>query len=100
MLPEGSRREEGRLASLALRAGVWLSGAAMAAGVLLAAWSGRAADGEALALLGVAALVATPVLRVLLLAAAFARGRQWRLLAAALAVLGLLGAGVALGWKG
>jgi hypothetical protein len=97
---EESRREEGRLASLALRIGVRSSGSLMA---LAVAWSVlRPADVErarSLALVGVAALVATPFLRVVLLAAAFGRGRQWRMLAVSLAVGGLLLAGVVLGLR-
>ena len=114
MRAEDRRRQEGRRAGMALRGGLWASGALMAAGLLLAIlrpvslppgppdWAfvlrqAAAMNGEALALLGIAALIATPFLRVVFVAAAFARGRQWRLLAAALCVLGLLAAGVALG---
>ena len=91
------RREEGRLASMALRIGVRCSGAVMALAVV---WSVlRPADAEparSLALVGVAVLVATPFLRVVSLAAAFARGRQWRMLAVSAVVLVLLLAGVLL----
>ena len=108
------RAQEGRWASLVLRFGIRVSGAIMAAGLVLASWrptavpsgppdwawvvhQASAGNGEALALLGVAALVGTPFLRVILMAAAFARGRQWRLLAVAFGVLGLLTVGVFLG---
>ena len=95
-MAEDYRREEGRAASRALRAGVWASGALMAAG---AAWAARG-HGESLALLGIAVLVATPFLRVASLAAVFARSRQWRMLAVSLAVLILLVAGIVLGrWR-
>jgi len=104
------------MASRILGGGIRASGAIMAAGLILAAlrpaglppgppdWAfilrqAAALNGAALALLGIAALVATPFLRVALVAAAFARGRQWRLLAVALCVLGLLAVGVALGWR-
>ncbi len=92
-MPEDLRREEGRAAGLALRAGVWGSGVLMAAGALWAA----AGHGESLALWGIAVLVATPFLRVIFLTAVFARSRQWRMLAVSLTVLVLLGAGIVLG---
>lgn len=109
--PDRSRAEEGRFAGAALAFGIRASAALMAAGLLLHAFrprpwppgaprwgdillSAAGGHGEALALLGIAALIATPYLRVLSLAAAFARGRQWRLLAVSAAVLGLLLAGL------
>lgn len=91
--PEG--REEGRFAGAALRAGVAASVAIMVAALVLSAL--RPGRGETLAWIGVAILIATPLLRVVFLAAAFARGRQWRLLAASVAVLGMLAAGIVLG---
>ena len=95
MPAESEGREEGRFAGAALRVGVWASVAIMAAALVLSVL--RPGRGETLAWLGVAVLVATPLLRVVFLAAAFARGRQWRLLAASVAVLGLLAAGIVLG---
>lgn len=93
MSADAGRREEGRLAGLALSLGVWVSGLTMAAGVAWSAAGGR----EDLAWWGIAALVATPYLRVVFLAAAYARRRDMRMLAIALCVLGLLAAGVLLG---
>ncbi len=109
--PDRSRLDEGRFAGAALALGIRVSSGLMAAGLLLHAFRPRpwpqgvpdwgavlhaaaSGHGEALALLGIAALIATPYLRVLSLAAAFARGRQWRLLAVSAAVLGLLLAGL------
>ena len=114
MRAEDRRRAEGRIAGRALGAGLWVSGALMVLGLLLASWRpapapagppdwpriARAAaggNGAALTLLGILALIATPYLRVLLLAGAFAKGRQWRMLAVSLAVLSLLLAGILLG---
>jgi hypothetical protein len=112
---EGLRQEEGRLAGKALAVGIRVSGLLMAAGLLCdtvrpAPWpqgpphwgcvlrSAAAGHGEAVTLLGIAALIATPYLRVVMLCAAFGRGRQWRMLAVSAAVLALLLAGVLLGW--
>ncbi|MBI5240037.1 MAG: DUF1634 domain-containing protein [Elusimicrobia bacterium] len=108
---DGGRREEGRFAGAVLAAGIRVSALLMAAGLLLRAWrpqpwpqgvphwgailrSAAGGHGEALALLGIAVLIATPYVRVATLCAAFARGRQWRLLAVSAAVLGLLLAGL------
>jgi len=113
---DGSRGEEGLFASRALAVGIRVSGALLAAGLILHAvrpaslpagppdWSlvlrsACAGHGEALTFLGIVTLIATPYLRVLLVAAAFARGRQWRMLAVSLAVLGMLCAGILLGWR-
>ncbi len=95
MPAESEGREEGRFAGAALRVGVWASVAIMAAALVLSVL--RPGRGETLAWLGVAVLMATPLLRVVFLAAAFARGHQWRLLGASVTVLGLLAAGIALG---
>lgn len=94
MRAERDRLEENRTAGLALRWGLRASGAIMAVGVARDAFGG---DGSGLAWFGVALLLATPFLRVLLLAAAFARGRHWRLFGASAAVLVLLSAAIALG---
>jgi hypothetical protein len=109
--PDAVRQEEGRYAGLALSAGIRFSALLLAAGLFLdavrpAPWpqgpphwgsilrSAASGYGEALALLGIAVLIATPYLRVVMLCAAFARGQQWRLLAVSAAVLGLLLAGL------
>ncbi|MFA6004413.1 MAG: DUF1634 domain-containing protein [Elusimicrobiota bacterium] len=94
MSGDARRREEGRLASLALGLGVWASGLAMAAGV---AWSAAGGQGEAWAWWGIAALVATPYLRVVFLTAAYARRKNWRMLGISLCVLGLLVSGLLIG---
>ena len=94
---EELRRGEGRSAGRALALGVWVSGLLMAAGLVLGALR-PGGLGEFVALAGIAALIATPFLRVAMLCAAFARGRQWRLLAVSAVVLGLLLSGIWLGW--
>lgn len=98
MPAEPETREEGRLAGAALRVGVTASVAIMSAALVLSVL--RHGRGETLAWLGVAVLIATPLLRVVFLAAAFARGRQWRLLAASVVVLGMLASGILLGRPG
>lgn len=54
-------------------------------------------DGSDLLDLGLLVLIATPVVRVAVLAIGWAIDRNWRFAAVALAVLALLGAGMALG---
>ena len=94
--PEELRRDEGRAAGLALGLGIRLSAAVLAAGLALDALR-PGGGGEHVALAGIAILIATPFLRVAMLCGAFARGRQWRMLAVSASVLALLLAGVWLG---
>lgn len=81
--------------SSVLFAGVVLSGTLMAAGLL--------GHGHAWAPLclswGIGALIATPVVRVALLAYGYAREGDWKFCAVSLGVLALLLAGTALGVK-
>lgn len=92
-----------------LLAGLVVSGLLMAAGLAVALGTGRprpdgppaplgsnlrlAARGDGVGLmdLGLLVLMATPVLRVVVLAVGWGLERHWRFLAVALAVLGLLG---------
>lgn len=83
---------EGRLDGLIarlLRWGVYASGALLVAGLAL----GSAGMVRA----GIAVLVATPVLRVLVLTAGYARAGEWRFAAAGAAVLAMLALSLALG---
>jgi len=97
-LPARDRDLEERAAvSRTLAAGVGLSAA-----LLLAALAGSALgwDTRAWTRAGVMVMVATPYLRVLQLAALFARRREWRFVVLAIAVFALMGAGAALGLRG
>ena len=76
----------------ALRGGVAVSGALLAAG--LAAGPGR---GAGLVDAGIAVLVATPVVRVLVLTAGYGRRREWPFMWAGVFVLSLLALSVLLG---
>jgi uncharacterized membrane protein len=89
------RFQENRLAGFVLRWGLRISAAVMAAGLLLNLRD--PAQGTWLSLVGVGLLVATPFVRVLSLAAVFARGRLWRLFWSSLAVWTLLWAAILLG---
>src|SRR5690348_12539708 len=98
-----------------LLAGVIVSGTLLALGLLVTLVSGQprpegkppdlqtllrqAAHGEGVGLLdvGLMLLIATPVLRVAVLAAGWAVERQWRFAAVAAAVLALLGLSLVLG---
>jgi uncharacterized membrane protein len=80
-----------------LAIGVGLSAALIAAGLLRAAF---APDAQAWLRAGIFVLVATPYLRVLQMAALFARRREWRFMALAFAVFALMSLGVALGLRG
>lgn len=102
--------------SLTLYAGVWLGGGLMAAGLacdvlapepspllaptLAAAVSAAlAGSGEGLIMLGVLAMSAAPVARVGLLAAGYARRREWPYALASATVFLLLLLGMALGGR-
>lgn len=104
---------ERRIVATTLRTGVIVACVLMAAGVALAIGKGRlVAHGvtpgqiwrlvtgghpSGLMALGLVVLTATPVLRVVLLAAGWAYARDWRFLAVALGVLCAIGVGIALG---
>jgi uncharacterized membrane protein len=104
---------ERRLVVAVLRAGLALAAALLTAGLALAVGEARltshpVALSQILPFLargrpsgylaaGVLVLVATPAVRVLVLAAGFARERDWRFAAVALAVAAILGLGVAVG---
>ena len=99
----------------ALLAGVILSGSLLAVGLAINLASGARGvpgppsslsallgsafrgDGVALIDLGLLALIGTPVVRVMVLAVGWLLRRDFRLAAVALAVLALLGLGMALG---
>jgi uncharacterized membrane protein len=82
--------------SRSLRGGVVLSGLLIAAGLTLGAL-GAHRVGIDLVRAGLLALIATPVLRIAVLAAAFARERQWRFFCVCAALLVLLGLSAAAG---
>jgi len=104
---------ERRIVATALRVGVITACVLMAAGVLLAIGKRRLlAHGvkpgdiwrlltgghpSGLMALGLVILTATPVVRVILLAAGWAYARDWRFLAVAIGVLCAIGVGIALG---
>lgn len=113
-IEHGSLKEE-RLVSFILGVGVWLSGALFVIGLLLIAFfpkdfpSGAPqwrslvievlhGNGQAWILLGIAALVATPYVRVAGLMLAYAHRKQWALFAISATVFGLLALGVYLGF--
>ncbi|MBI5245037.1 MAG: DUF1634 domain-containing protein [Elusimicrobia bacterium] len=79
-----------------LAAGVALSGLVIAAGL---AREAMRLDAQAWLRAGIIILVSTPYLRVLQLAAMFARQREWRFAALALTVIALMGLGAALGLR-
>jgi hypothetical protein len=113
------RAEESRRLGLwvhrSLVAGLALGGLLMAGGLVLALAEGRprpegppprigavlraAAGGDGVALmdLGLLVLMATPVVRVAVLAVGWGWEREWRFVAVALAVLALLGLSIAMG---
>jgi uncharacterized membrane protein len=79
-----------------LRLGVGASGLFLAAGLGLSLLGSADAGRRALTG-GITLMVATPVVRVALIALDFASRREWRFFAASAAVLGLLLLGVFLG---
>lgn len=79
--------------SRSLRGGVILSGMLIAAGLSL----GPTGAGPVLLRAGLLALILTPVLRIAVLAAAFARGRQWNFFWVCAGLLALLGLSAAVG---
>jgi hypothetical protein len=115
MRPAEESHAIGRWVHLSLLAGLVVSGLLMAVGLAAALVSGAArpegappgvaalfrmaagGDGSALMDLGLLALMATPLLRVVVLAAGWALAREWRFAAVAVVVLGLLGLSLALG---
>ena len=115
MDPAGEPRAIGRWVQVSLLAGLLLGGLLMAAGLAAALvleqprpegeppairdLLDRAVRGDGVGLmnLGMLALMATPVLRVAVLALGWGMERRWRFLAVALAVLGQLGVSLALG---
>jgi len=104
---------ERRIVATALRVGVLVACVLMGAGVAIAIGKGRlVAHGvtpaqiwrlvtgghpSGLMALGLVILAATPVVRVVLLAAGWAYARDWRFLAVAVGVLCAIGVGIALG---
>lgn len=115
MKSSGESETLGRWVHLTLLGGVVVSGLLMGVGLIVALALGqprpegeppalgsllrRAARADGLGWMdfGLLILMATPVLRVGVLALAWGIERNWRFLAVALVVLGLLGVSVALG---
>lgn len=115
MTPPAEPRRLAHWVHRALLAGVVLSGLLLGAGLALSLIRGHVAaegapppigqllsraaagDGPALAELGLLALMVTPVLRVAVLAVGWLVGGEYRFALVALAVLALLGVGLALG---
>lgn len=87
------RRAVGRL----LSAGVAASALLLAWGVLAALRGGPGA-GDAPLRAGLSILIATPVLRIALLGAGYALGRDWRFAGVCLALLAMIAASVLLGF--
>ena len=101
----GHRRLE-RLLSRVLRYGTWLACTVIASGLVWAfldahaAASGiAAAPAMQLVTLGVATLLVLPVLRVTLMAVAFALERDYMFVGIATLVLAIIGLGLALGGR-
>ena len=84
-----------RVVGAALRGGTAISSFLIFCGLLFS-WCG-VEPGEGLLRTGIAALILTPVLRVAVLAWAFARLRDWRYLAASLGVLCVMGLSLLVG---
>jgi uncharacterized membrane protein len=115
MTPTTERRGLARWVHRTLLAGVILSGVLLTAGLALSLARGQVAaegtpppvgellhraasgNGPALAELGLFVLMLTPVLRVAVLAVGWLIGGEYRFALVALAVLALLGLGLALG---
>ena len=111
-IPHGSRGER-RMVQLLLQGGLLLSAVLIAVGLALAALHGRlvshpvgvseipgllrAGHPRGFMGLGVLVLLATPILRVLVLIGGFALDRDWRFSAVALGVALLLLTGILLG---
>ena len=100
----GSRRALERRLSIVLRYGTWLACALIAAGLGCALRDEHAgASGTAvtsatqLVTVGIAVLLVLPVLRVVLMAIAFARERDYLFVGIATLVLAVIGLGLALG---
>jgi uncharacterized membrane protein len=105
--PNAERRLEGVL-SIVLRYGTWSACALIGAGIVwvlieqaapgpTTATTAASASGMPLVTLGVALLLGLPVLRVALMAIAFARERDYLFVALAAAVLAVIGLGLVLG---
>lgn len=84
------RRGVGRL----LSAGVAASALLLALGVLATLWGGA---GARTLRAGILVLIATPVLRIAVLGASYALGREWRFAGVCLALLAMIAASVLLG---
>ncbi|MBV1699077.1 MAG: DUF1634 domain-containing protein [Hyphomicrobiales bacterium] len=91
------RSLEGGLAFL-LGTGTWLACAVLTAGILLQSL-GIAQYGTEILWIGIAGIIALPVIRVAIMALHFARARQWRFAATAATVLLIIVAGVVAGLK-
>jgi hypothetical protein len=99
----GSRRPLERRLSIVLRYGTWLACALIAAGLgrALLGELARPSDTAAIQLVtvGIAVLLVLPVLRVTLMAIAFAGERDYLFVGIATLVLAVIGLGMALGSK-
>lgn len=89
-LDHGSAISTRRLLGLVLGLGVYGSVVLILAGFALTAFTATHETGLALAQGGVLLLISTPVLRVLVSVAAFARERDWTYVAITAAVLAML----------
>lgn len=84
---------------MVLRYSTWLASAVIAFGVI-ELLAGAAAPGTRAATVGIAMLILIPVLRVLLMAVAFAVEREYLLVGVAALVLSIIVLGVLLGMRG
>lgn len=88
-----------RALARAMLTGVWLSAAALAAGLLLALARPHTGTGHLLLRAGLVVLMGTPVLRVVLSVAEAIRQRDWFWLWTTLAVAAVLSATVAYSFR-
>jgi uncharacterized membrane protein len=86
-----------RLLATFLQCGTWLACAMICAGIVSAAGTHAVVSGVSMLSAGVALFILLPVLRLLLMLAAFMRRRDYRYVAIAAAVLSIVAAATLLG---
>lgn len=102
MPSSAAHRRLERLLAVVLRYSTWLASAVIAFGVLriLADAGTGTSPGTGVVAVGIAMLIAIPVLRVVLMAVVFAFEREYLLVAVAAAVLSIIAVGLVLGMRG